>query len=223
MKDDTRERIIRRYPIRDFIESQGWQIRRDGKMLCPFHPDKNPSCHVYAEGYNCFSAGCGANGSVIDLMAHVKGIDQKEMFKELAETVKDEPRRPVPHEPKQWRVADTYDYTDEHGQNRFYVDRLEVPGDKKFSQYVVKDGKRINSIKGVERCLYRMHLIAPAEEVFLVEGEKCVKFMASLGYEATTNPGGGSAWLAAYAESLAGKSVISCPTTTRRARSGSGM
>jgi len=39
------------YPINKFT----------GKILCPFHDEKTPSCHLYADGhYHCF--GCGAHG-----------------------------------------------------------------------------------------------------------------------------------------------------------------
>jgi DNA polymerase len=37
----------------------------DGKIRCPFHDDKTPSCQLYADGhYHCF--GCGAHGWIDD-------------------------------------------------------------------------------------------------------------------------------------------------------------
>jgi DNA polymerase I-like protein with 3'-5' exonuclease and polymerase domains len=41
--------------------------RTDGKILCPFHQEKTPSCQLYADGhYHCF--GCGAHGQIDDDM-----------------------------------------------------------------------------------------------------------------------------------------------------------
>jgi hypothetical protein len=39
----------------------------NGKILCPFHQEKTPSCQLYADGhYHCF--GCGAHGQINDDM-----------------------------------------------------------------------------------------------------------------------------------------------------------
>jgi DNA polymerase len=39
---------------------------RGEKINCPFHDDRTPSCHLYADGhFHCF--GCGAHGSIADL------------------------------------------------------------------------------------------------------------------------------------------------------------
>jgi DNA polymerase I-like protein with 3'-5' exonuclease and polymerase domains len=48
--------------------------RSNGKILCPFHHEKTPSCQLYTDGhYHCF--GCGAHGwtdeDMVDLPAHV--------------------------------------------------------------------------------------------------------------------------------------------------------
>jgi hypothetical protein len=38
---------------------------RNGKILCPFHAEKTPSCQLYSDGhYHCF--GCGAHGWIDD-------------------------------------------------------------------------------------------------------------------------------------------------------------
>ena len=40
------------------------------KILCPFHPDKKPSCSVnLADGvFNCFGAGCDAEGNILEFV-----------------------------------------------------------------------------------------------------------------------------------------------------------
>lgn len=35
------------------------------KVICPFHKEDTPSCHVYNDSYHCF--GCGARGPLSDL------------------------------------------------------------------------------------------------------------------------------------------------------------
>ena len=44
----------------------------DGKVLCPFHDDHNPSCHIYEEHYHCYS--CGAHGDITDWLRQVDGL-----------------------------------------------------------------------------------------------------------------------------------------------------
>jgi RepB DNA-primase from phage plasmid len=36
----------------------GRQVRRDGKIACPFHRDAEPSLHVYSDHWTCYSARC---------------------------------------------------------------------------------------------------------------------------------------------------------------------
>lgn len=53
----------------------GLAAARDGKVSCPFHQDRSPSLHVYAEperGWHCF--GCGRGGSIYDLAAELEHI-----------------------------------------------------------------------------------------------------------------------------------------------------
>ena len=40
---------------------------RNGKALCPFHPDHYPSLQLYNDHYHCYS--CGAHGDVVSLVA----------------------------------------------------------------------------------------------------------------------------------------------------------
>ena len=55
----------------------GYQAKH-GKMMCPFHADKNASLQVYRNngrhsGWHCF--GCGKGGSVIDFVMEHEGCD----------------------------------------------------------------------------------------------------------------------------------------------------
>jgi hypothetical protein len=48
----------------------------DGKIICPFHDDNQPSCHVYQNGFHCFA--CGAHGDHIDWLMTVEGKSRAE-------------------------------------------------------------------------------------------------------------------------------------------------
>ena len=56
-------------------------IGADSKITCPFHRDKNPSCHIYATGFFCFS--CGASGDQIDWLSRVHGLSTGAAIREL--------------------------------------------------------------------------------------------------------------------------------------------
>jgi hypothetical protein len=56
----------------------GLCVPRSRKVSCPFHTDRTPSLHVYptaVEGWCCF--GCGRGGTIIDLAAHLWGLDTR--------------------------------------------------------------------------------------------------------------------------------------------------
>ena len=59
----------------------GLEVDRSHNAVCPFHPDKNPSLHIYEDHYHCF--GCGAHGDVTDFAARLFGISQYEAAKKL--------------------------------------------------------------------------------------------------------------------------------------------
>lgn len=52
------------------------QLKKNGKGmvgLCPFHPDRTPSLHVYEDRYYCYA--CSEGGDVIDFVQKMKGCD----------------------------------------------------------------------------------------------------------------------------------------------------
>lgn len=73
-----RRPIVRKDPLESipppvYVERlTGRHVGRSGKVRCPFHEDRVPSLHVYAEparGWYCF--GCGRGGSIHDLASLV--------------------------------------------------------------------------------------------------------------------------------------------------------
>ena len=49
------------------MEFYGYKVNRQGKFLCPFHNDHNPTASIKGEYFNCFA--CGAAGDLIKFVA----------------------------------------------------------------------------------------------------------------------------------------------------------
>jgi DNA polymerase I len=47
----------------------------DGKVSCPFHDDRTPSCHIYDDHFYCF--GCNARGDAVDWLMMIEGLDRR--------------------------------------------------------------------------------------------------------------------------------------------------
>jgi hypothetical protein len=48
---------------------------RAGKVLCPFHTERDPSLQLYPDGtFYCFGASCRRGGTIFDFAAHLWGI-----------------------------------------------------------------------------------------------------------------------------------------------------
>ncbi len=56
-------------------------VDRTGKVLCPSHSDRSPSCHIYENGFHCFA--CGAHGDHVDWLRLVHNLGVAEAIKEL--------------------------------------------------------------------------------------------------------------------------------------------
>lgn len=51
---------------------------RNGKALCPFHDDHNPSLHYYPDTQSFYCFGCGVGGTAIDWIMHRDNVDVSE-------------------------------------------------------------------------------------------------------------------------------------------------
>ena len=88
-----------RHPLPEYCQKRGIELHRDGASgelvsLCPLHPEKTPSFHVYPDDshYHCY--GCGAHGDVTDLEQALGGGTRAEAAARLgAERVHDVKRR----------------------------------------------------------------------------------------------------------------------------------
>lgn len=90
--DYTIEQIKTHISMLDVADEFGLKMRRAGrsyKGYCPFHSEKTPSFSIKTNGdstkdfFNCF--GCGERGDQINLYAKLKGINNKQAIKDLAE------------------------------------------------------------------------------------------------------------------------------------------
>ena len=84
--------------MEQIIAFYGYDVKRGGFMICPFHGDSDPSLKVYKNkaghsGWHCF--GCGRGGSVIDFVKEhencsfvtaVKAIDQSMNLRMMSQT-----------------------------------------------------------------------------------------------------------------------------------------
>jgi len=165
---------------------------------CPAHEDRRQS----------LSVGSGAAGRV--LLTCFAGCEPKAIAESLGLTEADlfAERGPA----RERVVVSTYDYRDEGGGLLFQVVRLEP---KDFRQRRPDGaGGWTWKLNGVRRVLYRLPGLCaadPDEPVFIVEGEKDVDRLSSLGLVATTNAGGAGKWRAEYGDALRGRDVVVLP------------
>ena len=164
--------------------------KREGKnwiALCPFHPDKNrPNLYIdeEKEKYHCFAC-------------NRKGFLYNPKYRKLRYSY---------HR----NIAATYNYKDEKGNVLYQVVRYHPKG---FSQRR-PDGKGewIWNMKGINPVPYHLpEIIGAIEPVLIVEGEKDVENLRSLGFTATTSPMGAGKWKASYDQYLKDKEVILVP------------
>ena len=118
-------------------------IGRDGKVLCPAYSDTRPSCHVYPDGWKCFS--CGAHGDVLDWLELVHNLSFTEATEALQRRAGMYP--PVSERPvKVKKPAPTFKVVDEnileaHRRRAAQLDR--VPLALKERGFNLNDLKRL--------------------------------------------------------------------------------
>jgi DNA primase len=63
------------------IVTETHDIDRNGKVLCPVHDDHTPSCHIYIDGWKCYS--CGAHGDAVDWLKLTHNLSTAEAIRKL--------------------------------------------------------------------------------------------------------------------------------------------
>ena len=153
----------------------GYDIGIKKNHLCPFHPDKEPSLHVYPDGkFYCF--GCGKHGDAINFLALKEGIDNKTAYKRACEMLG------IPPGTKQIIIA-TYDYIENSVLANKKIKYIDNNGSKKY--YWEK-----TQAQGGRHPIYNVDALMTAERVYLAEGEKDCDTLSSNGLKAVSCPNG---------------------------------
>ena len=83
-------------------------------ISCPFHDDKSPSFKIYEHNntFHCFS--CKANGTPINFIMALKGVDALGAAEELCQVFNKEYRKPKPVSPEEAQYLEVYEYAANH-------------------------------------------------------------------------------------------------------------
>ncbi|WP_108819347.1 AAA family ATPase [Pseudovibrio sp. Alg231-02] len=150
-------------------------------------------------------------GGVIDLVKHVNGGSKEEAVNWLKSEFGDFAGQP--HVSSKGKVVAEYDYRNEAGELLYQVVRMEP---KTFRQRrPLPNGGWEWKVKGTRLIPYRLteltEALALERPVYIVEGEKDVDRLASLGIVATCNPGGAKKWPNHFADYFKGARVFILP------------
>ena len=181
---------------------------------CPIHRGKRESFAVNSETglWKCHSK-CGKGGNILNLEMELTGADFKTAAAEVARIVgRPESARRNGSKRKKGGlgpVVAEYNYTDEAGKLLFQCIRY-TPKDFRQRRPDGKGGYVWNLSK-VRLVPYHLPQLLSADTVYVVEGEKDVQSLESLGLAATCNPQGAGKWRDEYAQYLKGKNVVILP------------
>ena len=186
----------------DEILSHFQNARRNGRGFmarCPSHEDKK----------NSLSITPSESGNI--LMKCMAGCSTKSVIDAVGLTWRDLAAFNVDNrQPDDDPVIARYVYVDEQQSPLFRVCRTRS---KQFFQerFEASTGTFFPGMNGARRVVYQLPEVLAGETVFIVEGEKDVDKLTSIGLTATTNPGGAGKWKAEYSGTLKGKQVVILP------------
>ena len=161
-------------------------------------------CPVHETGggvhNNSLSVAAGDDGRIL-VNCH-NGCDPREVIYAFGLTWKDAfpPKEPITSGSK---ITAVYDYKDQDGILRFQVCRIEPGKDGRAKDFRQRQpdgaGGFTWKTKGLVKFPYRLTEIEAekGKPVWIVEGEKQVDYLRTLGLTATCNPGGAGKWLKA--------------------------
>lgn len=81
---DVREQIREILSIEDVALANGLSISRNGRMLCPFHDDHNPSASVKDGWFRCWACG-DSSMDIFDFTMKLRGESFREALEYLAD------------------------------------------------------------------------------------------------------------------------------------------
>ncbi|HPC93819.1 MAG TPA: hypothetical protein PLU87_02680, partial [Sedimentisphaerales bacterium] len=212
------------------LRQAGAEIRGSA-VRCPWHDDRCASGSIWqdSEGiwrYKCHV--CGAGGDLFDLRSRRSGRPVGDILRE-ANGTRQPMRDRAPDAPKAehvfatlgdlrlavargGQIEDEYAYVNpETGETDLLVFRLRTDQGKQFRQCHPVPGGWVMKAPSKPWPLYNRAGIAEAEQIVVVEGEKCADALIALGICATTSPCGAGKAAHADWQPLAGKQVTLWP------------
>ncbi len=180
---------------------EGAHISGDAyKAKCPAHDDLQASLSI-----------CERDGKIL-LYCHA-GCETKDILQALGLPMSALFMDSKPAPKKRGKIVARYPYTDASGKLLYEVCRFEP---KDFRQCRPDgQGGLVWNLTGIQRVLYRLpaitQAIAEGMTIFIVEGEKDVHSLESIGLVATSNAGGAGKWLESYSDALKGGKVVILP------------
>lgn len=193
---------------------------KGNSVSCPFHDDRHPSAGIYSangEGYRFKCHSCQFNGSVVDVIARLDGLDVTEVIRRLNSKPQKQSQKVYPDiealkAAMPYPIEDIYQYICPNtGKIEMLVFRLITPDGKTFRQARPCNGGYIQEAPEKPWPLYMRKQIQSADTVVVCEGEKKCKVLFSYGIAATTSPCGALKAECADWIPLAGKNVILWP------------
>lgn len=193
---------------------------RGNSVLCPFHPDKDPSAGIYPRSDGAYAFHC----MPCEIDEDVYGVEERLAGPREAMKPVSAPA-PLPSyssiaaaAEKLTGLVDTYRYISATGETDFVVFRLEPKSFRQLSKGLT--GWQFTAAHVGKLPLFnRMSIAAkPDEPVLFVEGEKSVKYLHNLGILATTAPGGAKSTDKADYSPLAGRRVNIWPDNDEAGR-----
>jgi 5S rRNA maturation endonuclease (ribonuclease M5) len=181
------------------VDKVGMQPRSSSSVQamarCPVHDDTQASLSI-TRATDRVLLKCHAGCDIDDILTAL-GLTRGDLF--------DEPKKATTAP----QVVAEYNYVDEQGKVLFVVERR-FP--KSFRQKRKDEsGKWIYKLGDIRRVLYRLPAVLNAvengETVYVVEGEKDVHTLETLGVIATCNPMGAGKWRPEYTLQLKGAKV----------------
>lgn len=181
---------------------------------CPSHDDRHNSLSI-SQGDKKIILHCHA-GCGFEEIIKALDIDKSDLYYEKAKQ-KEQPLL------NGTRPEAEYIYKDENGKAIHKTIRYGKQYDRPFLQARFEDGKWKPGLKGIETVIYKLPEVINAVKnntpIFIVEGEKDVENLFTLGFTATTNPMGAGKWKEHYSKWLKGSSVYIIPDNDEAGKS----
>ena len=189
-------------------------VQRNGdlKILCPFHPDRNPSCSVSPRKQGCFHCfGCETSGCLSTLIMQLRQAPKSEAIQQIAGArgAKIEYRQPDKN------AVAIYSYQNEN--RKLLKQVLRYPNKSFLQRQPAREGGWIWDVSDLPPMLYNMDLLEIAHTVCITEGEKDAATVTEphlqgrYGLIIGMTSGGAESWDNQLAKHLHGKRVILMP------------